>query len=468
MLLALVFSFLLSVPVFGEDPAAGISLNAPPPPTPVGSLSTVRVPSRPKPSGTLPNHDSLQRMLVVLAAAGLAARPRRRSGAMGVGPGENPAIDEAVGELRWLLDDSLRNDIGSRELSRARAVVEALDSYGPTAIGRLSDAEIETWIRETRGWVGGFSFNEGSDHLRFLAASLRPAQASRFAADLLPYVSGAALRNRLAVYETLARDPAHRVPSGIAVAADADRVRVLNAMAGSGAIQQLMLGVQMRSKELEMLTTGTGLSVAARADVVLGGAGVLAPWQPAQDVPATRGLPGLVGLLDGDVVTQLRRHHSPSSDDLVPLFVHVLAAEGPQLENIFAEVAGSRSTYRDRFNAQDRGHFHLAANMGYLMGVAAEAAYRSAAGKAGTAKTISRLVEVMISVVGAPAGPIVGGGTSIAIKELEDGVSSQIKADGAVIRKHLYYLGLPHEGDIDTVDPGALSAYQNAFAGVRP
>ncbi|MBT8199430.1 MAG: hypothetical protein KJO36_02820, partial [Acidimicrobiia bacterium] len=64
MLLALVFSFVLSVPVFGEDPAAGISLNAPPPPTPVGSLSTVRVPSRPKPSGTLPNHDSLQRMLV--------------------------------------------------------------------------------------------------------------------------------------------------------------------------------------------------------------------------------------------------------------------------------------------------------------------------------------------------------------------------------------------------------------------
>lgn len=466
MLFALALSLVLSVPLFSDDPAAGISLNSPPPPRPTAAVSPALIPSQPERSGTLPNHDALQRVLIVLAAAGLASRPRRRL--QSVGPGEKPELDQAVVELRWLLDDSIRNDIGSRELSRARAVVEALDASGPTAVGRLTDADIETWIRETRGWVGGFSFTDGTDHLRFLAASLRPVQAARFAADMLPYISGAAVRNRLAVYRALAGDPAYRVAVGISVSTDPDRAHVLNAMAGSGAIQQMMLGVQMRSAELKMLTAATGLGVAARADVVLGAASVLSPWRPGQDVPATRALPALIGLLDGDVLSELRRHHSPSSDELLPLFVHVLAADGPELKNVFRSVAGDPSTYRARFNSLHQGQFQLAANMGYMMGVAAEAASRSAADNAGAAKTISRLVEAIVSVVGAPAGPIVGGGTAIAIKEFEGGISSRIEADGAVIRKHLYYLGLPHDGDMDTVDAGALSAYQNAFVGVRP
>ncbi len=247
-----------------------------------------------------------------------------------------------------------------------------------------------------------------------------------------------------------------------------DRSLVLNALAGTGAIQQLMLGLQFRERDFGLLTDPTGLDDRARTDVVLGAAKVLSPWHPGQEVPATNALAGLAAQLDDEVLTELRRHHSPSSSELVPLLEHVISIEGPELAGILDRVAGDPATYADRFNAASDGHHVVAANMGYLMGVAAEATSRAAADRSADVKTVSRVVELLVSIAGAPAGPTVGGGASIAIKEIEDEIASGLRSDAGAVRKHLYYLALPHRGDMDNIDPLALAAYHNAFGGVRP
>ncbi len=453
-----------------DSPSAGVSLQAPPTREAAGSLrppdpSAPRVGSRPR-GPERPGDDghprSLQKALTMLALAGLSMHPRRRLQGLPESPDD---VSRVVSELRWLLADAWNQDIGRKELTRARAVVESLGDRGPLAMARLTDDEVATWIRETRGWLGGFSYQAGSEHLRFLASVMPPEQAVRFGTEVLPHLDDATWESKKAVLADMAGRPDRRSVVAAMIATDPDRARLLNAMAPGGLIAELLEGSQFDARTFTALIESDGLAVATRAEMLLAGASVLAMWVPGQRVPATAAVGHIAAHVDRATIGYLRRHHSAESSNLAPLFEQLIFTDAAtDLSEVVGRVAGDPQTYGERWNRADDGRHRLAADMGFLMGVAAEAVVQHAERRSADAEAVARLAK---AVLGVTASGVLGPTGSLAVDEIETAYSSSAHRKSHDLRTEFYYLAIPH-GEIAGVDPVALAAYHTAFAGVRP
>lgn len=146
------------------SPGAALSLEqgpSPPPPIVESPPPPTRLPPAPVTGSTL----------VALAAgfALLAARARRAA--------------EATRHIRTSLQDNLFSDVGHTDLV---TVADTLRGLGPAeataAVTGLSDRELEVWMRELDGWLGGFSSTEQERLFADLAVRLSPDQLARMAA----------------------------------------------------------------------------------------------------------------------------------------------------------------------------------------------------------------------------------------------------------------------------------------------
>jgi len=392
---------------------------------------------------------------LLLAAIVLSSRIRaRRSKDFFDGDSERE-VDAAAAQLNWLLEDSWKNDIGKKELERAEAVIAGLGPAGRSAMAQLSDDQLATWIRETRGWLGGFDYNNGSDHLRFLAANVTADQAGRFHRDFLVYLDDAPLANKIAVYEAAAK-PDSQVLSSALLGRDPDRAEILNELAGGQSIPALIEGAQFHS--LDKLVDPTGLDTATRTELLLASGIAFDNWAPTQTVPASDSLANFAAGLNPEVLTHIREQHSERSHLLTPLVEHLLFADDDLLTETVAGLAGNPQTYDTRFNQGT-----LAADMGLFMGIAADAASQNAGRRTKETEALVRLAKSVLSATGTPA--LVGVGGAWVLDETKVRVGSGIRSEADALRKQLYYLALP---PIDQIEPDALASYQSAFYGVAP
>ena len=459
-------------PVISFKPSDGLSLANPPPDQPAaqhaGNANHPAAPAVGLPEPTPDAGTERQHVPPALLVAALALSIRALGSKSGRGnwrrtdwrrlqSAKQQRMAEAVREVAWLLDDSWRNDIGQKELRRGRSVMIGLGSDITAGFAQLSEVQLETWIRETRGWWGGFPYNEGSDHLRFLAASVTPAQAKTFFSDFLFYLDDAPLANKVAVYGA-ATGPSFRLAASRTLAADPHRAGILNQLAGTESISPLVSGVQFYKSSLLDLVDPAGLEIPAQAEVLLASSEALSGWGPSQTVPATASVSALADGLHPAVVTYIRQYHSPQSHQLSPLFEHLVFADDDAFSQMLSQVTGDPETYAKRFNDPD-----LAADMGLVMGVAADAVSRNAGRRSNETEALVRLGKSILSATGAPVAIGVGG--SWILDETKSLVGSSIGGEADALRKELYFLAIP---PLDGVDPEALAAYQTAFYGVQP
>ena len=378
--------------------------------------------------------------LVVAAMAFSTVRVRRP------GVEKEQQVRETLAEVRWLLDDSWKNDIGKKELERARQLIDRMGADGRFVISRVPDPLIAPWIRETRGWLDGFPYGEGSEHLAWLASQLAPSQAQRFADQLVMHAHGAN-GNKAAIYRAAAGGGV----AGHVLARDPDRSDVLTALTGDEALERLLVDAQLHERHLTALVTSE-VPAAARAEMWLATGTILESWAPGTEVAPVQVVPAMADLIDGETLAHLRRHHSSRSDELIPLMQHLLASDLLSLRS----VAGSPADYPTRFEDPV-----FAADMGLFVGLAAEAVTRTAGSADSDHAAAVRLAKALLALSGAPALAAVGG--SWLLDETKARAGSRRSADADRLRKELYHLALPPgAGDAATV------AYHVAFAGVVP